>query len=292
MAELSDAEYEAKLGAFAAKHSTQMKAADTRTQQLNAARGTPAQAYTNNKQWAEDQVNPPGNVETALRGGASGFLMGFEPQLYGGLKGAIMPGTTMDAEIEREKARNEQAWQGNKPLYGAGYGAGAVGLGALTAGVGNAIQGTRIGAQAVPYALKADLAKDALSEGVKGAANYLGKSAISLPTTGKALQGTAGYIGNEMNQPSNGNAPAAPVNVKGTPLSQNESSPGQFATLANFLAQAKESANPDVLAAAEQAQQMIDPNDPDAKRKMAMLLQGTPEGRAVGNADSSLNQEA
>ena len=65
-----------------------------------------------------------------------------------------------------------------------------------------------------------------------------------------------------------------------------------FGQLASFLAQAKDSNNPAVQQAANQAQSQVDPSDPDAQRKIAMALQSTPAGRAVGNSDSSLHDEA
>ena len=116
-------------------------------------------------------------------------------------------------------------------------------------------------------------------------------------TTGQA----AGTVGNAIVNPPEVPQPQAPMPAgqAGQPSRQvsgkvSEAAPetGPFATLASFLAQAADSANPDVQSAATQAQQAVDPNDPDAKRKIAMLLQGSPAGRAVGNSDSSLNNEA
>ena len=73
------------------------------------------------------------------------------------------------------------------------------------------------------------------------------------------------------------------------PQKTSSNAKGGFGTIANFLAQAQQSSNPTVIAAAQAAQSQVDPQDPDAARKIAMALQSTPEGRAVGNSDSSLN---
>jgi hypothetical protein len=59
-----------------------------------------------------------------------------------------------------------------------------------------------------------------------------------------------------------------------------------FSRLTDFLSQSDDTTNPEVQQQAEQAQQQVDPNDPDSKRKAAMNLQTTPSGRAVGNSDS------
>lgn len=61
-----------------------------------------------------------------------------------------------------------------------------------------------------------------------------------------------------------------------------------FGQLTNYIRQASGSTNPAVQEAATQAQQAIDPNDPDSKRKAAMALQSTEEGRAVGNSSSNI----
>jgi len=60
-----------------------------------------------------------------------------------------------------------------------------------------------------------------------------------------------------------------------------------FGKLTSYLTQAAGSSNPEVQQAAEQAQVIADSNDPDAKRKASMVLQSTPQGRAVGNSTSS-----
>jgi hypothetical protein len=65
-----------------------------------------------------------------------------------------------------------------------------------------------------------------------------------------------------------------------------ETSTNPFAKLSNFLTSAQESDNPDVQAAAEEADASVDPNDPDSKRKAAMKLNGSATGRAVTNTDS------
>ena len=60
-----------------------------------------------------------------------------------------------------------------------------------------------------------------------------------------------------------------------------------FGRISNYLAQVSGNDNPQVQQAAEQAQAAIgDGTDDEAKRKAAMTLTGTPEGRAVGNSNS------
>lgn len=62
-----------------------------------------------------------------------------------------------------------------------------------------------------------------------------------------------------------------------------------FGRLSDYIAQASGSSNPAVTDAAEQAQAAVgDATDEDAKRKAAMALQSTPEGRAVGNSSSNV----
>ena len=61
-----------------------------------------------------------------------------------------------------------------------------------------------------------------------------------------------------------------------------------FGKLTDYMKQAQGTTNPAVQQVAEQAQQIADSNDPDAKRKAAMVLQDTPEGRAVGNSSSNV----
>lgn len=64
-----------------------------------------------------------------------------------------------------------------------------------------------------------------------------------------------------------------------------------FSAIADFLAQAQDSNNPAVQQAATQAQQGVDPNDPNSAQQIAMALQTTPEGRAVGNSDSIVHDQ-
>ena len=61
-----------------------------------------------------------------------------------------------------------------------------------------------------------------------------------------------------------------------------------FGSLTSYLKQAEGSTNPAVQQVAEQAEGIAESNDPDAKRKAAMVLQDTPEGRAVGNSSSNV----
>jgi hypothetical protein len=59
-----------------------------------------------------------------------------------------------------------------------------------------------------------------------------------------------------------------------------------FGKLTDYLGQSSGSNNPDVQEMAQAAQEVADSNDASAKRKAAMVLQTSPEGRAVGNGDS------
>jgi hypothetical protein len=61
-----------------------------------------------------------------------------------------------------------------------------------------------------------------------------------------------------------------------------------FGKLTSYINQAAGATNPAVQQVAEQAQGIAESNDSDAKRKAAMVLQDTPEGRAVGNSSSNV----
>ena len=96
-------------------------------------------------------------------------------------------------------------------------------------------------------------------------------------------------------EPIQSNEPYTPVDIDKyndtTPV-QDDKVKGQFGKLTDFLKQSSGTQNQSVQAVAAQAQQIADSGDPDAKRKAAMVLQGTPEGRAVGNSTSYINEQA
>lgn len=65
-----------------------------------------------------------------------------------------------------------------------------------------------------------------------------------------------------------------------------ETSP--FSRLTDYLNNAKDTQNPVVQQKAQEAASMQDDTDADSKRRAAMQLQGTPEGRAVTNKESGI----
>lgn len=64
-----------------------------------------------------------------------------------------------------------------------------------------------------------------------------------------------------------------------------DTSHSPFGSIVDYLKLAQNTSNPQVQAAAQQAQAVS--TDPDSKRKAGMALQSTPEGRAVTNSESS-----
>lgn len=268
---MSDEEYERKIQAFKEKQ---------------AAAATPTDA-------TNKPLDKPSNTEIGLRGAGSGFLMSYEPQIVGGIKG-LMPGTTMAKEIEAERQRNDAAFNANPALYGSAYAGGTGANMYLTGGLSALAKAPAVASKLAPWASKAEVAKEALGRFGAGGAEALGASAIK-PTVGNVTGAAVRATGTGINMPATPRTIDNQIekNIMGVPLSQNEEQPKPgFGKLSNFLAQARDSANPEVQTAAEQAQSAVDPNDPDAKRKIAMILQQTPAGRAVGNSASSLNEQA
>ena len=266
MAELSDLERKKALDAFNATHSGA-------GQTLKAAASSPT----------VDATPTPG--ESAMRGAASGVLAGFQPQIWGGIKGALQPGNSMDAEIQHQKDLNDAAYNSNPLSYGAGYTGGAGALGLATGGLGDLALGARSGNAAI--------------DAVQAARGIASKSLIpKVPmagTVGTTTQGVGGVVGNQVNQttPSVKDIPppaGKENNITGTPISAaDEKNPGAFSSLANYLAQAKDSNNSQVQAAAQAAQQSAIPGNSDSSRQVAMALQASPQGRAVGNSESPVN---
>ena len=74
---------------------------------------------------------------------------------------------------------------------------------------------------------------------------------------------------------------------------KSEVPPHMFGTLMDFLAQAQNSNNPAVQEQARQTAEATaqEPNNQDLNRLLAMRLQATQAGRAVGNEDSPVNEE-
>jgi len=118
MSDLTDEERQRLLDQFEKSHSPKLEAkmnADKKMQQLG-------------------RLDNIVGTEAAGRGFASGALMGYQPQIWGTIKGALTPGSTIGSEIERQRQLNENAWKNDPLSYGAGY---AGGTGAtLPLGVG------------------------------------------------------------------------------------------------------------------------------------------------------------
>lgn len=238
----------------------------------------------------------PSQTESAVRGLGSGVLMGFEPQVAGAVA-AVNPFTkeTYSSMRDSEANRNEQAWQTNPVSYGAGYTAGAVGSTALGMGaVGGAIKGASgalkagqaldAGALATGKAMAADASSGALN-GALNAAKQPVANTLKNTSVGSTLTAVPGLVVRQQGETTN-----SPTSGKSSDASSTMDKPGMFSSIANFLSQAKDSSNPAVQQQAQLAQQQLDEqNDADAKRRIAMNLQTTQEGRAVGNSESPVN---
>lgn len=268
--------------------------------QLNAAE----QEYSKANPSKED--NAPGKVGTAVAGALSGAT--------GGITGNWGP-------LADYSTRAQTA---NPMTYGAGYGAGTVATlpigGALLKG---AVKGAGTLATKGRAAIEAgadigsDLSKKAfpkLSEwmsqqgGREAAVNAYKagevRPAIQIPEkiqnvlTSKPTQtvlqtGTRGATLSTGPEPQ---VPTPPAPAAGAPQStepqKTSSAEPSFGTLADWLTVAKNNTNnPAVQAEADKSlAAMQQAQDPGANRLLAMNLQKTPQGRAVGNEDSPVNQ--
>lgn len=220
----------------------------------------------------KNEDSTPGALGAAGAGALSGATFG--------LSGNVGP-------LAEYSTRAQQAHPG---AYAAGYVPGAVGGtylgGALLGAGGKAIQSApKISKifEGISNALKGGL--DSTYESVKSGTNPSVINAARKVLTKPSVQQTVPRVVAPVVGPEPQPLPAGSYGA-----AEEDKTPGSFGKLANFLAQAKDSTNPEVAAAAEAAQQNVDPNDPDAKRKIAMALQATPAGRAVGNSDSTINE--
>jgi hypothetical protein len=286
---LTDEERLAKLKAFRETHSQQAKSNERVNNTLNSsAPGATGQILT-------DKVNPPGPGEATLRGMGSGFLGGFQPQVAGALS-AVNPFTKETYSQGRDiaAARNDQAFNDHPYAYGSGYAGGATGLGLITGGLGEVAPALN----ALPILDNASKFSR-IKNFVEPARRVMNTQVIpKIPgaTAGSVLQGIGGAAGAAQNEKPayqpNGTQPS--VNMNATPLSEAEdTSTNKFASLLDYIKQSNESLNPEVQQLAQQAQLAIgDGSDDAAKRKSAMVLQSSKQGRAVGNSDSPLNGSA
>lgn len=278
--ELTDKEREALLNDFSNNYGDKGRQLEVNRQQKTKSIGN-----------ILESAKPPGAGEATVRGALSGVSMGFEPQIVGGLKG-MMPGTTMDKEIENEKLRNDQAWTQHPAAYGVGYGGGAVGLGLMTGGlgtVGNAARGIGFAAPVVSKTAQA----------VNTARKAMGTQLIpKIPgaTSGSLIQGAVGAATAAENLPTSESQKQTPQpdqqrdSLLGTPLSMESKAP-DFGTLMDFLRQANSSNSEEVKQVAMDASKALseNPDDEATKRRIAMQLQRSGSGRAVGNEDSDYN---
>jgi len=133
-----------------------------------------------------------------------------------------------------------------------------------------------------------------ISDFIKGALNQpIGIKGITPGRIGQTGAAAAGSQVNEVVLPSQQIPPPAPGqpqnNITGSKISANTPT---FGTLADWLAQAKSSNNPEVQSTADQSlEALASANDPAANRLIAMNLQQSKVGRAVGNDESPVNEE-
>lgn len=273
--------------------------------------------------------NPPGVGESILRGAYSGGTLGFapfadperqekafqtNPKAYGlGYGGATLAESFGPGIIAK-------GVQGGKAIRGA-MTAGKVGKGLGTADdaanaiteanrIDNLRKNVRLGTAskeeiaAVNAADDARAAKEALA-GQDATATKLATPPAAVPTPVTppgmwdkikgAITSTPAKITGVQ---AGGAAGDAIINPPTPPVTENdmhseaepESKSSPFGAIANYLAQAQGSKNQDVQQAAQLAQEANSTNDEDAKRKIAMALQSTPAGRAVGNSDSNVHE--
>ena len=251
------------------------------------------------KTHAGTPVSKPGYGTSALAGGLSGAT--------GGLVGMS------------DWATNAQ--QANPVTYGAGYTAGTAATlplgGALLKGGVKGVGALATKSRAITEA-GADLGAAAtekafpkLSEwmankgGQEATANALRagqtRPAIQVPEAAqKIITGKTGQsvlqgglrvpsAAASPDQPQQAVPPAPAANAPASKVSANTPT---FGSLADWLAEAKASRNPEVQSTADQSlEALASANDPAANRLIAMNLQQSKVGRAVGNEDSPVNEE-
>lgn len=140
---------------------------------------------------------------------------------------------------------------------------------------------------------------------VGGALGTIPKMSRSMPHLGGAVGSTiSNYLNNtqdnivpQQSAPAS-NEPVVPLTpdeikyFKDDSVSKADTPSNQFATVADYLKQASKSENPIVQEIAKKAQSAQEGADSDTKRKIAMALQSTPEGRGVGNSTSPINEQS
>ena len=259
---------------------------------------------------------------SAGRGFNSGLMFGFQPQVAGALEAvtpSFMGGQTYTQGRDEAAARNEAAYQQNPYSYGAGYAGGMVAPAVISGGLSGASTMLRGGGTALD-ALKALKTTEGLKDAAyglrQGAADGLAgivKPRLSQGPNPSLSSGASTYvrenipgtaarvIGGATNKDPNApliperayvpGSAAPPSSAAGAPQKTSMADPS-FGTLADWLATAKNSDNPDVQnEAAQSLAAMQGSQDPGANRLIAMNLQKTANGRAVMNEDSPVNEE-
>lgn len=253
------------------------------------------------KQLATTKAEPTSIAKSTGRGALSGLLMGFQPQVAGALEAVTpssMGGTSYSEGRDEAQRLNDKAFSDNPLAYGAGYGLGTVATapagGILMRGgamAGRAFAGTRMGEAAIDAAKAArmgiaerngtvfDKLRNVPGPGPTPAPSKIDKvidAATDVITNRAAQQSTI--------RPTGAITNSLPPEKKEEPK---KVSSNPFAGLIDFLAQAETSDNPNVKELAAKAQEDADIEDePNKKRRIAMALQQTKEGRAISNSES------
>lgn len=261
--ELSDDEREKLLNNFKQIHSTTGKGI---TQGDTALRKDTKTGGSANISAAQKAYTP---TEAAGRGAMSGALMGWQPQIAGAIQSPFSDKSY--SELRDESARlNDKAFEQQPLSYGAGYGGGALGTTVLTGGLADAALGTSMAANT---ARSLDAAKHGFQiiSDTGRAGNFLragANTAANLKSApgaiAKGIQGGVGTIGNAENTAPNAPPPSRSDeranDIQPTPLSN-------FERLKSWLS--------------SQASSEED------KRKLAMQMSSTPEGRSQSNDDTA-----
>lgn len=136
----------------------------------------------------------------------------------------------------------------------------------------------------------ADPYSAALDTAVAGGAGYLAGKALTtgIDLTGKAVPAIGNVIKGGLNK-----AEEVSANLVNKGSSNGVEQPALFGRLADFIKQSEGAANPEVQAAAQAAQTAAAQGaTDDAKRKAAMDLSSSQEGRAVSNSESPVRDKA
>lgn len=211
----------------------------------------------------------------------SGALSSFAPQVVGALStGFGLAGDYAKAR-DAHAERNQAAWDAHPGTYGAAYTTGALGSAAATGGAAPVLKGMFGAAKAAKAAgipamratlnIMGELGKGAGS-GISNLMSMSGRDVVRGLSGPGAIPGVATRLfGEGINTPEGGSVPAAikPRAPAGAPVSMLEEETdvvNPYRQLTEYLAQNS------------------DPNDLDSKRKLAMQMNSTPEGRAISNS--------